>query len=63
MAVKKEKPKNRTIYYFRCEFTHIDGIKVKDSLEVMARAAWDKLNSTQERTFYIGDDRSVVGMK
>ncbi|HCZ9566979.1 TPA: hypothetical protein O4I89_003566 [Vibrio cholerae] len=63
MAVKKEKPKNRTIYYFRCEFTHIDGIKVKYSLEVMARAAWDKLNSTQERTFYIGDDRSVVGMK
>lgn len=63
MAAKKEKPKNRTIYYFRCEFAKIDGITVKDTLEVMANTAWGKLNSTQERTFYIGDERSVVGMK
>lgn len=63
MAVKKEKPKNRTVYYFRCEFAKIDGVKVKDTLEAMTNTAWGKLNSTEERTFYIGDDRSVVGMK
>ncbi|HFI9757920.1 TPA: hypothetical protein ACGSU0_004793 [Vibrio parahaemolyticus] len=63
MAVKKEKPKNRTVYYFRCEFAKIDGVKVKDTLEVMTNTAWGKLNSTKERTFYIGEDRSVVGMK
>ncbi|MFA0233058.1 hypothetical protein AB4491_29325, partial [Vibrio sp. 10N.261.45.A7] len=63
MAAKKEKPKNRTVYYFRCEFAKIDGVKVQNTLEVMANIAWKKLNSTQERTFYIGDERSVVGMK
>lgn len=63
MVVKKEKPKNRTVYYFRCEFAKVDGISVKNSLELMANSAWAKLNSTQARTFYLGDDRSVVGMK
>lgn len=63
MAVKKEKPKNRTVYYFRCVFSKMDGIKVKDTLEEMVNSAWSKLDSTDERTFYIGEERSVVGMK
>lgn len=62
-AAKKEKPKKRTVYYFRCEFAKINDVKVKDTLEVMTNRVWGKLNSTKERTFYIGEDRSVVGMK
>ncbi|MGI2142551.1 hypothetical protein [Shewanella baltica] len=63
MTLKKEKPKNRTVYYFRCEFAKIEGAAVKDTLETMTKSAWLKLNSTEERTFYIGEERSVVGMK
>ncbi|MEL4429933.1 hypothetical protein [Shewanella mangrovisoli] len=63
MTLKKEKPKNRTVYYFRCEFAKIEGVIVKDTLETMTKSAWLKLNSTQERTFYLGEERSVVGMK
>ena len=36
---------------------------MNSTLEAMVSSAWGKLNSTQERTFYIGDERSVVGMK
>lgn len=63
MTRKKEKLKNRTMYYFRCEFENIDDIKVKDTLETMINTAWANLNSTKKRTFDIGEDRSVVGMK
>ncbi|HIF9180007.1 hypothetical protein ACWU37_07115 [Photobacterium damselae subsp. damselae] len=63
MSANKEKPKKRTVYYFRCEFAKINGVKVKDTLETMTKGVWGKLNSTKERTFYIGEDRSVVGMK
>lgn len=59
MSTRKKKTKNKTIYYFRCEF----GAEVKDTLESMINAAWYKLNSTKERTFDIGDDRLIVGMK
>lgn len=59
----KQKPKNRTIYYFRCEFNKIGGVKVNKTLEEMANLSWDQLGSTKQRTFYIGDERSLVGMK
>lgn len=63
MAIKKEKQKKRTIYYFRCGFTKINEVNVTETLESMVNSAWGKLNSTQERTFYLGEDRSMVGMK
>ena len=62
MTMPKDKRKQRSIYYFRCEFTEINGMKVRDKLEVMINSAWHKLNSTRERAFYIGEGRCVVGM-
>ena len=62
MANPKDKFKNRTVYYFRCVFADIDGVKVKLNLETMLLNAWQKLNSTDDRSFHIGDERSVVGM-
>ncbi|HDO1327896.1 TPA: hypothetical protein P2Q98_000740 [Aeromonas veronii] len=63
MAKNKEKPKNRTVYYFRCEHRKIDGVQIKISLEEMVKNSWQNLGSTQSRTFDIGEERSVVGMK
>lgn len=64
MAKKKElKTRNRTIYYFRCDFIQSEGFTVSHTLEQMVAASWGKLNNSSERTFSSTNDKSLVGMK
>ena len=64
MATKKEvKLKNRTIYYFRCDFLTIDDFKVVNTLEQMVAASWEQLDSTASRTFSASNGKQLVGMK
>jgi len=49
MTSKKEaKFRNRTIYYFRCDFLEAE---VANTLEQMVAASWEQLDSTASRTF------------
>jgi len=60
---KKNQTKNRTIYYFRNQFSKLSNYNVRLSLEELVEQAWDKLNTTEERSFYFGDEKFVLGMK
>ncbi|OOE45137.1 hypothetical protein BZG09_05390 [Salinivibrio kushneri] len=52
------------MYYFRCEFAmDAQGNKVKGTLESMVERSWSKLNTTDLRTFNIGEDSLLVGMQ
>jgi len=64
MTSKKEaKFRNRTIYYFRCDFLVADDVKVVNTLEQMVAASWDQLDSTASRTFAASNGKQLVGMK
>ncbi|EPJ2218322.1 hypothetical protein ACTFUH_003439 [Vibrio cholerae] len=63
MSKKEIKPKSRSVYYHRAQFLKTDSFSVDKTLEEMLNQAWDQLYTTPERTFYAGDEKSLVGMK
>lgn len=63
MSKKEVKSKSRSIYYHRAQYLKTDTFTVTETLEEMLNQAWVQLDTTQERTFNAGDDRSLVGMK
>lgn len=60
---KKHKSRNRTIYYFRCNFKPQDGEVIINSLDQMVAASWESLSNSLERTFPVANGRTIVGMK
>ena len=64
MTLKKQaKLRNRTIYYFRCDFLAAADFKVVNTLEQMVAASWEQLDSTASRTFTAANGKQLVGMK
>ncbi len=60
---KKAKFRNRTIYYFRCNFLPLDDFRVNNTLEQMVVSSWEQLDSTASRTFPASNGNQLVGMK
>ena len=61
--MKKNTLRNRTIYYYRCQFLEHETITVTKNLEQMIIDSWATLDTTSKRTIAGTNGKQLVGMK